>query len=82
MVRWEDSGYFNYQALLKEEVHYSELRLPTHKQCVLCCKIFIFQKHAMIELQLDFLACADFTLYACFFLAENHLKCFGDEEFK
>ena len=34
--------------------------------------------HAMIELQLDFLAWADFTLYACFFLAGYHLKCFGD----
>ena len=32
----------------------------------------------MIELQLDFLAWADFTLYACFFLAGYHLKCFGD----
>ena len=45
MVGWEDSVYSNYEALQKE-AHYSKLScgFPTHRQCPLCCKVFIFSK--------------------------------------
>ena len=65
MVGWEDSVYSNYEALQKE-AHYSKLScgFPTHRQCPLCCKIFIFSK-----------ACDDWTAIRLSCLCRFHSLC-------